>query len=369
MKKYLLLFTYLLFLFPQLYANSAVKLQDRNKSRTLIVGLKIDPPFVMKDSEGAYYGLSIDLWSRLADQLFLNYQFKEYDHVPAVMLALSREQIDIAINPMPVSGTRIRRLNVTHPFLTSSMGVAILNDENNQIQLFFSNLFSWGFIKLMILLIGIVFTFGTIVWFVEKKYNHTDFRDGIHGILDGLWWSTVTITTVGYGDKTPKTVLGRAISMIWMFVAISLISSFTATITSKLTVDQLGLRVSTLSDLKSIGKIGVVSHSGSEDYLVSHHIDIYKSYDTPEDGLKALKSGEIKVFAHNKPVIRYLIDTKKWGESLKILPVTFNKHYFSLLMPKKRSSKLYQRLNPELSDWINKEAWNRILRKYNMSDH
>jgi voltage-gated potassium channel len=52
-------------------------------------------------------------------------------------------------------------------------------------------------------------------------------------IWDGIWWSVVTITTVGYGDLYPKSVEGRIIAMVVMFVGIGFLSVLTATIASR----------------------------------------------------------------------------------------------------------------------------------------
>ncbi|GAD04533.1 cAMP-dependent Kef-type K+ transport system [Porphyromonas crevioricanis JCM 15906] len=49
---------------------------------------------------------------------------------------------------------------------------------------------------------------------------------------DAIWWSYVTITTVGYGDKFPVTTEGRLIAMFLMTAEVGLFGTFTAYIAS-----------------------------------------------------------------------------------------------------------------------------------------
>lgn len=58
---------------------------------------------------------------------------------------------------------------------------------------------------------------------------------GIHyveniAIGNALWWSFVTITTVGYGDISPSTPVGRFIAVVLMLVGIGFLSMLTGTI-------------------------------------------------------------------------------------------------------------------------------------------
>ena len=58
---------------------------------------------------------------------------------------------------------------------------------------------------------------------------------GIHYIEqmdweNSIWWTIVTLTTVGYGDVSPKTSMSKILAILIMFVGISFLSMLTGTI-------------------------------------------------------------------------------------------------------------------------------------------
>ena len=56
---------------------------------------------------------------------------------------------------------------------------------------------------------------------------------------DAIWWSLVTVTTVGYGDKFPVTTEGRLIGVVLMFVGVGLFGTFTAYVASWFTASNV----------------------------------------------------------------------------------------------------------------------------------
>jgi len=60
----------------------------------------------------------------------------------------------------------------------------------------------------------------------------TDPTSNIKTAEDAIWWSYVTITTVGYGDKFPVTTGGRIIGMILMTAGVGLFGTFTGFVSS-----------------------------------------------------------------------------------------------------------------------------------------
>ena len=84
--------------------------------------------------------------------------------------------------------------------------------------------------------------FGLVVWMIER-YNNEDFPESfIRGIGTGLYWSIVSMTTVGYGDITPKNPFGRFIASIWLFVGVMVGCIVVATMTDVVTgVDDLNV--------------------------------------------------------------------------------------------------------------------------------
>jgi len=59
-----------------------------------------------------------------------------------------------------------------------------------------------------------------------------DINSNIKTAEDAIWWSYVTITTVGYGDKFPVTTEGRIIGSILMTTGVGIFGTFTALVSS-----------------------------------------------------------------------------------------------------------------------------------------
>ncbi|MDC7126792.1 MAG: potassium channel family protein, partial [Spirochaetales bacterium] len=57
-------------------------------------------------------------------------------------------------------------------------------------------------------------------------------NDQFKNYFDGIWWAVVTFSTVGYGDKSPSTVPGQAITMIAIFFSMALVSLLSGTFAS-----------------------------------------------------------------------------------------------------------------------------------------
>ena len=82
--------------------------------------------------------------------------------------------------------------------------------------------------KKSILMLALVIILGSVMYLVENGEN------GFSSIPDSIYWAIVTITTVGYGDISPVTPLGKFIASIMMFIGYGIIAVPTGIITTDL---------------------------------------------------------------------------------------------------------------------------------------
>lgn len=349
------LISFLLFIF---ILNSSLFSQS-TKSDTLIIGLKKSPPFIIVEGE-EYKGVSIDLWENIADKMDVSYTFKEYD-LHELLDALEKQEVHLSINPLTVTAERLDRFGFTQPFYVTNIGIATKIQTESTILGFIKKLFSLEFMQAALLLLLIIFIFGFILWLAERKHNHEQFGKGIHGLGDGIWWSAVTMTTVGYGDKAPRTGWGRVISVVWMFTAVVVISSFTAGIASSLTINQLESNIKDVSDLKKV-RVGTISGSASAEFLKEYDIIFYE-YTDIDKGLQDVDKDKIQAFVYDEAILRYLVKDMKLHERIIIIPSAYSKEYFGFASG---NYDLINKLNPALISTIESPLWKDILERYGL---
>jgi voltage-gated potassium channel len=80
----------------------------------------------------------------------------------------------------------------------------------------------------MLVVLSLVIILGSIMYLVENGKN------GFNSIPDSIYWAIVTITTVGYGDISPVTSLGKFIASVIMLIGYGIIAVPTGIITTEM---------------------------------------------------------------------------------------------------------------------------------------
>lgn len=328
-------------------------------AQKIVVGTKEAPPFSMKGQDGQWYGISIDLWRQVAANLELDYEFREYD-LAGLLDALEKGSVDAGVAALTITGEREKKFDFCHSFHSSGLGIATRPAQHNTWLAIFERFLSLAFLKVVSTLVLLLLLVGLLVWFFERQKNAAQFGGKtLHGIGSAFWWSAVTMTTVGYGDKTPQTLGGRIVGLIWMFTAVIVISGFTAAITSTLTVSQIQTTVKGIEDLRHV-QVGSVGLSTSAAYLEHEHIP-FLSFADPGKAMAALAAGAVDAVVYDAPMLRY-IATQKLATKVIVLPIFFEKQQYGIGLPE--GSPLREAINREILATIKKPQWQDLLYSY-----
>ncbi len=101
------------------------------------------------------------------------------------------------------------------------------------------------FIFLGYLLLFIPFLVGSLFYLLENETNKN-----ISSYLDAIYWAMITITTVGYGDITPVTDIGKIVSMFSIVFGVAMIS-----FTTSIMVSAFSERFNELRNIGSIKQV------------------------------------------------------------------------------------------------------------------
>ncbi len=331
-----------------------------NGSSKLVVGTMKAPPFAMQTVAGDWEGLSIELCRWIARDLGLAYDFTFYDDLERMKADLEEGELDLFI-AMAVTAPHEAAFDMSHPFLTSGSAIAVPAGKKRYSLIHLGGRVIGRIVSLeFLLLIGslflLAFVAGTLVWLLENRHHRDEFSDKpIKGLWQGLWWAMVTMTTVGYGDKTPKTVGGRLVALTWMFTGIILMAVFTAAVTASLTVGELHGKVNGLNDLYGV-RVGSVIRSESLGYLVRREIKV-RGLKNPQEGLQVLADGKIDAFVFNELVLKNMARTEFSGR-VRVLPEIFDHYFVSFALPP--GSALREPFNRAMLKIMATDEWPRL---------
>ena len=321
------------------------------------VGTIAAPPFSYQE-DGVWDGLSFALWRRVAEVLGIDYTIKAYS-IENMMEAVEKNEVDIVVSDLNITADRDRMMRFGHTFHHSGYGVVTRDDLRPRFAIL-DALFSRDFLYAVGSLVFLLLVIGTLVWIFERRAKGTDFGGGIfQGLGSGLWWSAVTMSTVGYGDKSPRTVSGRVIATIWIFASVVVISSFTAAIASSLTVGRMVSSIQEIDDLRH-RRVGVVQSASAQEYLkdLGFRPTAFPDISALLDGVE---KGEVEAVVHDEPVLRYLL-TKNPRKGVRMQRVELGSLSYAFAYPVE--SGLARPVGIEMLEIIESESWPALVRRY-----
>lgn len=330
--------------------NSSTSVQD---SSALVVGVYQAPPFAIKQ-DGNWQGIGVDLWQQITENLGLSYRWQELNP-NQVIEQVEQGTVDLAIVAI-ASATDEQRVNFTPSYYTTSLGVA--ERQERGILEIITAVFSPQFLRITFWLSIVLVVIGVLAWAFERNSNDQFEKSPIRGIWTGFWWAGVTMSTIGYGDKTPKTVPGRILALLWMLIAMGITATLTASITSVLAINVA--QPSQFPQSLWQMQVGTVPGSATAEYLQQERIQ-FQPFSTPSEGMQAVQDRDIEVFVYSAAPLKYLNRQSLKG-NLNIRSTEVQARRYAFALP--NSSDLYDVMKQQVLQETSESSWQELVKRY-----
>ncbi|KAF6177171.1 hypothetical protein GIB67_025508 [Kingdonia uniflora] len=174
------------------------------------------------------------------------------------------KEFDAVVGDITILANRSKYVEFTQPYAESglSLVVTVESDESQKAWLFMK-----PFTKTMWLVTGAIFVYTMfVVWFLEHRSN-LNFRGSWKSQVGTTLW--FTFSTLFFAHREPvQSNFTRMVIVVWLFVVFVVTSSYTASLTSMLTVQRLEPTVTDINYLRtSNSKVGCDGDSFVRRYL------------------------------------------------------------------------------------------------------
>lgn len=309
----------------------------------LRVAVKEAPPFVIVKGS-APTGFSIDLMREVAKRMVPGRPvvFQVEPDLETQLSVVEHGKVDVGIAATTITAERERRLDFSHPFYRSGLGILVRPERGigGTLGALVSGQLAWialGTILYVILC-------AHIIWWAERGSSAFDDR-WFPGVSAGIWWVIVTMSTVGYGDIVPKKIISKVLAIFIIFSGITLFGVTVASITSALTVKNLRSDIHGPGDL-SERHVAVIRGTAAERAMERQRARVF-GVQSVEEAAGQVERGKVDAAVHDIPLLRHYLKTHT-STNLQLTGVVFEPAQYGASFPS--GSALRDRFNIALLD-------------------
>lgn len=282
----------------------------------VLVGVPPADPFVIQAPDGSYTGFDVELWNQIAERLGCTSTFVPIAFANRIS-ALQAGTVDVVIGGMTVTSAREVDVDFSHAYFKGGQAILSPDDERGLRDLALAFWHTTASTLLMGLVLFVLF-WAVVIWAAERYFgrnNHTD-DDASNdllfsrlcwlGLAQAIWFVNVTMTTVGYGDYTPKTLVGRILTlmMMWTGIAYGGLCLVAIQVFGTEYANAQHEEIS-LENLKGM-RVAVVSKTTGEEVAQGHGIQLVRA-NTFAEALDLLRSGAADAMVFDAPSLRYVV--------------------------------------------------------------
>eukprot|EP01018_Ginkgo_biloba_P023147 Gb_28364 [translate_table: standard] len=298
----------------------------------------------------SFTGFCIDVFNRSVMKLNykLDYEFAPYGvgdttaDYNKLVDCVQNQKFDVIVADITILAKRMLMVDFTQPYTDTGLVIMVLNKKTK------SSDNGWAFLKpftatMWLTVSAFLVLTAFLVWLLEREKNKAFAGRRAKQMETSLWFSFSTIvfahskwTNASTLGEKVMTSLGQSILVIWLFVVLILNSSYTASLTSILTVEQLSPTIRDIETLRASNqKVGHLNGSFVKDYLMDElKFDRGRLVPliTPEDYAERLLNGSVGAIVDEIPYIRMVMGNN--CGKFRTVGQTFYKGGFGFLFTK-----------------------------------
>ncbi len=325
----------------------------------IVIGTRFEPPFIQGDKRNPE-GLAVALFELIARCINLdraNYQFIEFPTEAGLKLATVEGAVDIVIAPLALNADDEIGLDFTFPYFQSQLATLVAErTKSANFKRLIDRILQSNILSIIGGLLAFMIVVALYYWYFERKSGNEFFEGGpLSGLYRAIIWAALVVFQ-GRGEPFDLSSRGGQLIMLFLiFFGVTIISSFTAVITSSLTLQGLEPEVSTVADLQD----KVVEGKDAEVWAEENFIKVRTTRSLP-GAYWDLTTGKVDVFIHEKEVLQYHMlqgmDGVKFSQ-LTVAPVPL-----ALALPE--GSVLREDINRAILRILASPLWEDELKRY-----
>lgn len=320
-------------------------------------------PFIFGES-GEPTGFSADLWNEIARRNGWITTWAWTDEVADQIQQVLDRDVDASIAAISMTPDRELQVDFSHRMFSSGLQIMSKPGGASVWDAFTATVFTPRLFSAFAVVVAIIVIVGHIVWLAMRKRE--DFPPGyVRGVGQGMWlignslFVSSRIAVVFFQGREPSKVVSRVLVIVWMAVAVVLVSYVNGTITATLTVSEIRSNVTEPSDLPGV-RVTTVENTQAAGWLQSEGIDFEPVPDV-DAAIERLENDRSDAFVFDSPVLKWE-RSQRPGSGLEVGGEIFDPVPYGIALPP--GSPLREQINASLLEMLTDGTYDRFLKSY-----